>query len=147
MIAHCVDAPRWAVLDDRAARRCAAAHDVRVIGTLGVILRTKKRGEVESARPLVKKLVAAGMFIGEKFVEGVLCKHRGMRRVKQLDVPRYFLCSVRSRKPIDYRSRVFGKSFLMLQAHVGLFRTSCGHLTFFFEWSSAGPLLTPTSEA
>jgi predicted nucleic acid-binding protein len=72
VIAHCVDAPRWAVLDDRAARRCAAAHDVRVIGTLGVVLRAKNRGQVESARPLVKKLVAAGMFIGDEFVEAVL---------------------------------------------------------------------------
>jgi predicted nucleic acid-binding protein len=43
VIAHCINAPRWALLDDRAARRCAAAHDVRVIGTLGVILRAKKR--------------------------------------------------------------------------------------------------------
>ena len=72
VIAHCVDAPRWAVLDDLAARRCAAAHDVRVIGTLGVVLRAKNRGQVESARPLVKKLVAAGMFIGDEFVEAVL---------------------------------------------------------------------------
>ena len=72
VIAHCVDASRWAVLDDRAARRCAAAHEVRVIGTLGIVLRAKKAGEVGSARPLVKKLVAAGMFMGDEFVEGVL---------------------------------------------------------------------------
>jgi len=72
VIAHCVDGSRWAVLDDRAARRCAAAHDVRVIGTLGIVLRAKKRGHVKSARPLVKKLVAAGMFMGDEFVEGVL---------------------------------------------------------------------------
>ena len=72
VIAHCVDGSRWAVLDDRAARRRAAAHDVQVIGTLGVVLRAKKRGQVERARPLVKKLVAAGMFMGDEFVEGVL---------------------------------------------------------------------------
>jgi predicted nucleic acid-binding protein len=60
------------VLDDRAARRCAAAHDVRVIGTFGVVLRAKKRGQVESARPLVKRLVASGMFMDDEFVEGVL---------------------------------------------------------------------------
>jgi predicted nucleic acid-binding protein len=45
---------------------------VQVIGTLGVVLRAKNRGQVESARPLVKKLVAAGMFIGDEFVEAVL---------------------------------------------------------------------------
>jgi len=72
VIAHCVDGSRWAVLDDRAARRCAAAHDVRVVGTLGIVLRAKKRGQIKSARPLVKRLVAAGMFMGDEFVEGVL---------------------------------------------------------------------------
>src|SRR5258708_1097113 len=35
VIAHCVGASKWAVLDDRAARRCAVAHNVSVIGTLG----------------------------------------------------------------------------------------------------------------
>jgi predicted nucleic acid-binding protein len=99
VIAHCVDAPRWAVLDDRAACRCAAAHDVQVIGTLGVVLRAKNRGQVESARPLVKKLVAAGM-----------------------------LSAMSSWKPCLPAS---GNEAVMPQAHVGLFRTSCGHLTFF----------------
>jgi len=59
VIARCVDGSKWAVLDDRAARRCAAAHEVRVIGTLGVVLRAKKAGQVGSARPLVRELVAA----------------------------------------------------------------------------------------
>jgi predicted nucleic acid-binding protein len=72
VIAQCVDRSGWAVLDDRAARRCAAAHDVPVIGTLGVVLRAKKAGRVRNARPLVKELVAAGMFLGDEFVEGVL---------------------------------------------------------------------------
>jgi predicted nucleic acid-binding protein len=29
VIAHALNAPRWAVLDDRAARRCVAAHKSR----------------------------------------------------------------------------------------------------------------------
>lgn len=43
-IAHSVGASRWAVLDDRAARRCAIAHGIPVIGSLGVVLRSKKSG-------------------------------------------------------------------------------------------------------
>jgi predicted nucleic acid-binding protein len=39
VIAQCVDGSRWAVLDDRVARRCAAAHNVPVIGTLGCVRR------------------------------------------------------------------------------------------------------------
>jgi hypothetical protein len=39
VIALCISGSRSAVLDDRAARRCAAAHNVPVIGTLGIVLR------------------------------------------------------------------------------------------------------------
>jgi predicted nucleic acid-binding protein len=50
VIAQCVEGSGWAVLDDRAARRCAAAHSVSVIGTLGIVLRAKKNWQIESAR-------------------------------------------------------------------------------------------------
>ena len=50
VIAHCIGGSRWAVLDDRAARRCAAAHNVPVIGTLGIVLRSKQKRLIESAR-------------------------------------------------------------------------------------------------
>jgi predicted nucleic acid-binding protein len=69
VIGHCVGESRWAVLDDRAARRCAVAHNVPVIGTLGVILRSKNNRRIESARPLVKELIAAGMFLDDEFVD------------------------------------------------------------------------------
>jgi predicted nucleic acid-binding protein len=60
------------VLDDRAARRCAAAHNVPVIGSLGIILRAKKNRQVDKARPLVNELVAAGMFLDGQFIDRVL---------------------------------------------------------------------------
>ena len=72
VIAHSVGGSRWAVLDDRAARRCAVAHNVPVIGTLGVVLRSKKNRQIESARPLVKQLIAAGMFVDDEFADRVL---------------------------------------------------------------------------
>jgi predicted nucleic acid-binding protein len=52
---------------------------VRVIGTLGIVLRAKKRGQVKSARPPVKRLVAAGMFMGDEFAEGALASIGEMR--------------------------------------------------------------------
>lgn len=72
VIAHCSGGSRWAVLDDRAARRCAVAHNVPVIGTLGVVLRSKANHQIENARPLVKELIAAGMFLDDEFVDRVL---------------------------------------------------------------------------
>jgi predicted nucleic acid-binding protein len=55
-----------------AARRCAVAHHVSVIGTLGVVLRSKTNHQIENARPLVEELIAAGMFLDDEFVDRVL---------------------------------------------------------------------------
>lgn len=74
VIAYCSGRPRWAVLDDQAARRCAAAHGVSVIGTLGIVLRAKVTGEIELARPIVEALIAAGMFLDEDLVADVLAR-------------------------------------------------------------------------
>jgi len=72
VLAHGALGARWAVLDDRAARRCAAAHNVPVIGSLGVALRCKRCGLIDEARPLVHRLIEAGMFLDERFVERML---------------------------------------------------------------------------
>lgn len=42
---------RWAVLDDKMARRCVSAHELEMIGSLGIILRAKVKGLINSARP------------------------------------------------------------------------------------------------
>jgi predicted nucleic acid-binding protein len=71
VITHCVGRSRWAVLDDR-ARRCATAHNVPVIGSLGVVLRSKTNRQIENARPLVEQLIASGMFLDDEFVDRAL---------------------------------------------------------------------------
>jgi len=72
VIAHSVGTSRWAVLDDRAARRCAQAHGILVIGSLGVVLRSKKNGNIDYARPLIEHLIDAGMFMDDEFIDRVL---------------------------------------------------------------------------
>ena len=72
VIAHSVGGSRWAVLDDRAARRCAVAHGTPIIGSLGVVLRSKNSGQIDKARPLVKELVGAGMFLDDEFADRAL---------------------------------------------------------------------------
>ena len=66
VIAHCLGGRRWAVLDDRAARRCAQGHSIPVIGSLGVVLRSKRRGHIDRARPLIADLMGAGMFLDDR---------------------------------------------------------------------------------
>lgn len=58
-----------AVLDDLQARRTAASLGVAVVGTLGIVMRAKRRGIVESARRLFGELRAAGLFATDEFLE------------------------------------------------------------------------------
>jgi len=61
-----------AVLDDLAARRCAASLAIPVRGTLGLILTAKRRGVIAEARPVLQRLRAAGMYLSDNVMERAL---------------------------------------------------------------------------
>ncbi len=61
-----------AVLDDLQARRCARSLGLSLIGTVGVILRSKKLGLLPFARPPIEKLLRRGMYLGRDLIEAAL---------------------------------------------------------------------------
>jgi predicted nucleic acid-binding protein len=61
-----------AIVDDLAARRCAEALGVAFIGTLGLVLKAKRKGHLPAARPIVEKLLAAGMYLSPKILDRAL---------------------------------------------------------------------------
>lgn len=72
VISFCLQGERWAVLDDRMARRCISAHGLKMIGSLGMILRARKLGLIDAARPWVYKLKDEGMYVEVSLVERAL---------------------------------------------------------------------------
>jgi predicted nucleic acid-binding protein len=60
--------PATAILDDAAARTCARALGVEVVGTLGVVLRAKRKAVIPSAADVLKALRAAGLRLDDKVV-------------------------------------------------------------------------------
>jgi predicted nucleic acid-binding protein len=52
-----------AVLDDLQARRCAIGMGMRVMGTIGVLLRAKRAELIPAVRPLMVELVDSGMYL------------------------------------------------------------------------------------
>lgn len=60
------------IVDDRAARNCAAAIGVPVHGTIGVVLLAKREGRVERARPLLEDLVRVGLHLDAGIIEATL---------------------------------------------------------------------------
>ena len=61
-----------AIVDDLAARRCAEVLGLEFTGTLGLVLRAKRKGLLPAARPAVDKLLAAGMYLSEKVLNRAL---------------------------------------------------------------------------
>lgn len=63
-----------AIIDDLAGRRCAAAFNIPVRGTLGLVLIAKQRGHVSSARQLLDKLRQAGMYLSDRVLNEALAR-------------------------------------------------------------------------
>ena len=60
------------VVDDLEARRCAAAMGLRVIGTLGVVARAKRMGQIGLAAPVIEQLRKTGLYVSEELVARIL---------------------------------------------------------------------------
>lgn len=58
-----------AILDDRAARKCASSLGIHVRGTLGVILLAKREGVLAQAKPLLTTLVESGFRIDRELLK------------------------------------------------------------------------------
>jgi predicted nucleic acid-binding protein len=61
-----------AVLDDRAARRCAQTLRIPLLGTAGAVLVAKRRGRIPLVRPALERLVACGMYLADATLSELL---------------------------------------------------------------------------
>ena len=59
-------------IDDRAAKRCAASLDIKVRGTVALIIEAKRNRLVSEARPLFLKLKANGFRISQSVLDEAL---------------------------------------------------------------------------
>jgi predicted nucleic acid-binding protein len=75
VLAHCLlISGSKAVLDDGEARAAAQSHRIRLLGTLGIILRAKQSGLIPAAKPVVERLLAHGSYLSESLVRDALGK-------------------------------------------------------------------------
>jgi predicted nucleic acid-binding protein len=63
-----------AILDDAVARACGKAFGISLIGTLGVILRAKKRGLIPEAAEVLKAVRAAGLHLDDRTIRLALAR-------------------------------------------------------------------------
>ena len=58
--------------DDLEARRVAAAEGIRVVGTLGLLVRGKRAGFLEAVRPIVNAMLALGLRVSPDLIDETL---------------------------------------------------------------------------
>ena len=58
-----------ALVDDRAARKCAETLNIKTLGTGGLLLLAKRRGLIESVSEALEKLQNAGLYISNEITE------------------------------------------------------------------------------
>jgi predicted nucleic acid-binding protein len=60
------------VLDDRLGRKCAVSLSIRIKGTVGIVILAKRKGLITEARPLIQRLIDAGIYFSDKWLSEVL---------------------------------------------------------------------------
>ncbi len=60
------------VLDDKDARKIAREFDLKVIGTLGILIASKKKGYVDEVKPLLEKLINANFRVSKSLLKKIL---------------------------------------------------------------------------
>jgi uncharacterized protein len=56
------------VLDDAAARAAAQLQQLPLVGTIGILLRSKERGLIDKVAPLLDALQANAYFVSQQLV-------------------------------------------------------------------------------
>lgn len=61
-----------ALIDDRAARKCADTLNIKTLGTGGILVLAKKRGLISDVSTELKKIQNAGLWISNDVVSAIL---------------------------------------------------------------------------
>ncbi len=73
VLSYAFERKGWkAVIDDGAARRCAQALDIPMIGALGVILKARQTRLIPEAAPLLKALRDQGFRLDDRIIRQAL---------------------------------------------------------------------------
>ncbi|MGH9948690.1 MAG: DUF3368 domain-containing protein [Pyrinomonadaceae bacterium] len=60
------------ITDDKQARKVARSLDLQVIGTVGILIRAKQQGLIESIKPIIDSLEATGFHISRTLIREAL---------------------------------------------------------------------------
>ena len=60
------------LIDDNRAKKYASLNGVKVIGSLGVLIKAKEKGHIEMVKPFLDEIQKSEVYISKKLIEKVL---------------------------------------------------------------------------
>ena len=60
------------LIDDNRAKKYASLNGVKVIGSLGVLIKAKEKGYIEMVKPFLNEIQKSEVYISKKLIERVL---------------------------------------------------------------------------
>lgn len=60
------------ILDDQKARKLAQRLNVRVVGTLGMIIQAKRNGIIPNVKPIILKLKEVNLYLSQELIDQIL---------------------------------------------------------------------------
>jgi len=60
------------LIDDNRAKKYASLNGVKVIGSLGILIKAKEKGHIEKIKPLLDEIQKSEVYISMKLIEKVL---------------------------------------------------------------------------
>jgi predicted nucleic acid-binding protein len=60
------------LIDDNRAKKYAVLNDVKVIGSLGVLMKAKEKGYIDKVKPFLDDIQKSEVYISKKLIEKVL---------------------------------------------------------------------------
>ncbi|MGD1958642.1 MAG: DUF3368 domain-containing protein [Fulvivirga sp.] len=59
-------------MDDLKARKIASSLNLRIIGTLGIMLKAKQKGIISDLKPLIAELQKSDFYISSSIIDSLL---------------------------------------------------------------------------
>lgn len=60
------------IIDDRLARKAASANNIKITGSLGILLSAKKKGYINTIKPCIENLKQSNIRISDSLIQKVL---------------------------------------------------------------------------
>jgi hypothetical protein len=65
-------AAEYLLIDDKRGRKVAKINQIKIVGSLGVLLQAKRAGLIPNVAPLLEKITASSIFMNQNLIQMVL---------------------------------------------------------------------------